>query len=519
MAVSRFSQRVLRIIGLGVALPALVLAGLAIYLSMRITAAVSVQSARYNTYVAAQVAQGFEEELLAHMRRAIAPAENAARNGAGLAGVLRALTTDDPEFSSPHFVPLDQLNDYALLLVQAQPLLFSAGKGEHGRHWFVGLLMRGADGEFIGAGGWWIAPDHFLREHLQAVVEERVNQDPRMYGGIESTRGVSVQLFDGAGGEVARVRSPGHTDTARPVTLTGPFEGYTVRVSATADTPVVWAGRFVAIEMFFVLLLAGLIVVATVFGLRYTIRQLELAQLKSSFLANVTHELKTPIALIQLAAETLDMQRVRNPEESAKFLRSIRRETQRLAQLVDNILDFARLEAGKHAFRLRPVDLSAVVHETVESLMPRFDELGFRVQVDVPANLPAASGDARALSHCLLNLLDNAIKYSRAHKEIRVSGAQDGATVRLSVADRGIGIAAEDQKRVFEKFVRVEAGLVHDVKGAGLGLSLVDQIVRAHAGRVELASEPGEGSTFTLVLPVAADAALAHPEPRRQTGT
>lgn len=519
MAVSRFSQRVLSIMGLGVALPALVLAGLAIYLSIRIADAVGVQSARYNTYVGAQVAQAFEEELLAHMRRAITPAENAARNGVSTKGLLQALTTDDPEFSSPHFVPLDQLTDYALLLVQAQPLLYSPGKGAHGRHWFVGLLLRGPDGEFIGAGGWWIEPDRFLRTHLQNVVEERVNQDPRMYGGIESTRGVSVQLFDAAGNEVARVRTPGHVTSARPMSLTGPFEGYTLRVSATSDTPVVWAGRFVAIEMFFVSLLALLIAVATVFGLRYTIRQLELAQLKSSFLANVTHELKTPIALIQLSAETLEMQRFKTPEEQARFLGSIQRETKRLTQLVDNILDFARLESGKHAFRLRPVDLAGVVRDTVESLMPRLDELGFQVVVDVPDDLPAALGDERALSHCVLNLLDNAMKYSRTRKEVRVSAAADGETVRVSVADRGIGISAEDQKRVFEKFVRLEAGLVHDVKGAGLGLALVDQIIRAHNGRVELTSAPGEGSTFTLVLPVAAAAAPARPEPRRQTGT
>src|SRR5512146_2412908 len=129
MAVSRFSQRVLRIIGLCVALPALVLAGLAIYLTLRIADAVSVQSARYNVYVAEQITQAFEEELLAHMRRAIAPAENAARNGAPL--------------PSPHFVPLEQLNGYSLLLVESTPLLFSPGMGAHGRHWFVGLLLRG----------------------------------------------------------------------------------------------------------------------------------------------------------------------------------------------------------------------------------------------------------------------------------------------------------------------------------------------------------------------------------------
>jgi two-component system phosphate regulon sensor histidine kinase PhoR len=116
--------------------------------------------------------------------------------------------------------------------------------------------------------------------------------------------------------------------------------------------------------------------------------------------------------------------------------------------------------------------------------------------------LPLVRGDSRALQHCLLNLLDNAVKYSRDRREVRVSvGSRDGL-VTLSVADRGIGIPLEEQARIFEKFARAETGLVHDVKGAGLGLSLVEMLVRAHHGRVEVVSTPGEGSTFTILLPV-----------------
>ncbi len=261
------------------------------------------------------------------------------------------------------------------------------------------------------------------------------------------------------------------------------------------------------------------IVLATAFGLRYTVRQLELAQLKSSFVSNVTHELKTPIALIRLAVETLELRRFSNPEESEAFLRSIGRETVRLTQLVDNILDFARLEAGQRVFRFERVDLLPLVRETVDSFRPRLEHQGFHLEVSLPDNLPPVRGDALALSHCLLNLLDNALKYSRTRREVRIAAESRGDMVAVSVADRGIGIAPGDQKRIFEKFVRVETGLVHDVKGAGLGLSLVDQIVRAHGGRVEVESTLGEGSTFTLVLPRAGGEEASLTEARQMTGS
>jgi two-component system phosphate regulon sensor histidine kinase PhoR len=284
-------------------------------------------------------------------------------------------------------------------------------------------------------------------------------------------------------------------------------------VAPALGTPAVWATRFIWLMIAFIAVVGLVIVVATLVGLMYAARQLELARLKSSFVSNVTHELKTPIALIRLAAETLEMHRFTTAEEGDSFLRSILRETVRLQQLVDNILDFARLEAGQATPHLETVDLLAVVRETVEVFRPRLEHQGFRLDLDLPGSLPLVRGDALMLQHCLLNLLDNALKYSRAQREVKVSAeARDGA-VAVSVADRGIGIAPADQKRVFEKFVRVETGLVHDVKGAGLGLSLVVQIMRAHGGRVELESRPGEGSTFTLVLPRAEGADMPTGQP------
>jgi len=367
----------------------------------------------------------------------------------------------------------------------------------------VGWLLRDAGGQFIGAGGWWMDPGRFLTVHLADVVRERLPANPRLYGGLAATRRLSMQLFGPGNAELARVRDP-HTDvTAASETLTGPFERYRVRISPTADTPVVLTRRFVVLEIAFIGLMTLVIAAATIFGLRHTLRELELARVQSSFVSNVSHELKTPIALIRLAVETLEMGRVNGAEERDRFVHTIGRETMRLSQLVDNILDFARLEAGQKVFRFETVDVAELVRTTLDSFRLRLEDQGFAVAVDLPDSLPAVRAEPVALTHCLLNLLDNAIKYSRERREVRVSAEARPGFVAVSVADRGIGIPAADQKRIFQKFVRVETGLVHDVKGAGLGLSLVDQIMRAHGGRIELTSAAGEGSTFTLLIPAA----------------
>ena len=206
--------------------------------------------------------------------------------------------------------------------------------------------------------------------------------------------------------------------------------------------------------------------------------------------------------MIKLAVETIELGRFRGDAERDKYLRTITRESDRLAQLVDNILDFSRLEAGQRTLQRSPIDMRDVVNAAMEGFKLRLEDAGFHYEVDLPEHVPMVLGDGRALQHCLLNLLDNAVKYSRERKDVRVAVASQNGQVSLSVSDHGIGIPPEEQSRVFEKFARVETGLVHDVKGAGLGLSLVDMLVRAHHGRVEVSSTPGEGSTFTILLPV-----------------
>jgi signal transduction histidine kinase len=234
-------------------------------------------------------------------------------------------------------------------------------------------------------------------------------------------------------------------------------------------------------------------------------RELRLSRLKSDFVANVSHELKTPLALIRLFAETLELGRVPTEEKKGQYYRIINKESRRLTQLINNILDFSRIEAGRKEYRLRRGDVAAVVRDVVEAYRFPIEHLGFVLDVDVAEDLPEIDLDPEAISQALINLLNNAIKYSPEKGSVRVSARREGDRVLVSVADRGIGIPRAEHRRIFEKFYRVESSLVHTTKGSGLGLALVQHITEAHGGRVELASAPGEGSTFTLSLPVRED--------------
>src|SRR5438477_3741925 len=215
MAVSRFSRRVLFVIVLGVAVPALILAGLGAVLTLRIARAVQDESTKYNTYISQQVSEAYELELMAHLRRAVVPAETAARNGATLAQVIAALSPEGAEFEGAQAVPVDELDGYSLLIVESQPLIYAAGTGARKGQFFTGVLLRDPTGQVAGAGGWWINPRKFLSGYLEPVVQDRLPSNPHLYGGFESTRRLAVQLFAPDNSEIGRVRNPGPPSSAR----------------------------------------------------------------------------------------------------------------------------------------------------------------------------------------------------------------------------------------------------------------------------------------------------------------
>jgi signal transduction histidine kinase len=256
-------------------------------------------------------------------------------------------------------------------------------------------------------------------------------------------------------------------------------------------------------------LLAGIAMIV-----RAAMRELKLAEVKQTFVSNVSHELKTPLALIRLFAETLEMGRVKTSEKAQEYYRIIYNESRRLSQLIDNILDFSRIEAGSREYAFVPVDLAETARAVVESYEYQIRAAGFEIETRFASGLPRVEADPDAISQAILNLLNNAVKYSDRVKHISVSVQAVGGEVGVEVADRGIGIPLSEQKRIFEKFYRVSTGLVHETKGSGLGLALVRHIAEAHHGRVSVESAPGRGSRFTLWLP-----ALAQPPVRRAEAT
>jgi signal transduction histidine kinase len=235
---------------------------------------------------------------------------------------------------------------------------------------------------------------------------------------------------------------------------------------------------------------------------RNVTRELALAKLKSDFVSNVSHELRTPLALIRLYAETLELGRLSNPGKCQEYYEIIRKESERLTSLINNILDFSRIESGKKEYSFRETDVADLVRTTLESYRFEIEQNGFQFEQKIDSNLPQVWMDREAIARSLLNLVNNAVKYSATEKYLGVNLYHHNGGVNLEVVDHGIGIPPKEQAKIFEKFYRVGDPLVHDTKGSGLGLSLVRHIVQAHGGEVAVQSEPGQGSKFIITLPV-----------------
>lgn len=246
------------------------------------------------------------------------------------------------------------------------------------------------------------------------------------------------------------------------------------------------------------------IIMLVVFGLERTIRQeRQLSQLKTGFVANVSHELKTPLALIRMYAESLQMGRVASPEQQHKYFGIILKESDRLGKLINNVLQLSKIEAGKVPVKTAPLDLVHAWEQTFESFHERLEREGFLIETRFPETLKPVIADNDAMLEVLMNLIDNAIKYSEARKVIRCEIAQTDEQTLFSIADEGIGISAEDQKRLFEPFFRAESSLTPATRGTGIGLSLVKSYMEAMGGRIELSSVKESGTTIRLVLKTA----------------
>lgn len=251
-----------------------------------------------------------------------------------------------------------------------------------------------------------------------------------------------------------------------------------------------------------IFLLAVVLLVGVWFVYRNVRREVDLAQVKSDFVSNVSHELRTPLALISMFSETLEMNRVKSEEKRQEYYTIISNEANRLGRIVNTILNFSKMEAGQRKYYFAEKDLNKIVGQIFDTYKFHLTNQKFNFNFTPEESLPKIKIDEEAASEAIINLIDNAVKYSDNIKEITITTGSEFNFVSVEVNDKGIGISSIDQKKIFEKFYRVSTGLVHNAKGTGLGLSLVKSVMDAHNGKVWVKSKLGDGSTFKLLFPV-----------------
>ncbi len=234
---------------------------------------------------------------------------------------------------------------------------------------------------------------------------------------------------------------------------------------------------------------------------RGIVKERDTLELRAALIANVSHELRTPLSMIRLGVETLKRGGVNLQESQRSDIEdSIHRESIHLSHLVENVLDVARMEQGNAKLVPVPVDPADMVSSLVGDYRSWLENKGFTVNLDLDLDLGEQMWDREMLSRALLNLIDNAVKYSDDHKELDIS-VKGKEMIAISVRDHGVGLRAADIEKIFEPYYRARFSDTETRRGAGLGLTLVRQIVRAHGGQMQVSSRPGEGSTFTMVLP------------------
>jgi len=254
----------------------------------------------------------------------------------------------------------------------------------------------------------------------------------------------------------------------------------------------------VLLLVFYVLLILGVTLVSV-----SMYREVQLGRLKTDFVSHVSHELRTPLTSIRLFLETLMLGRVQSEEETRECLRMCAQETERLSGMIERVLDWARIEAGKRSYDKQLCSAGDVVELAVKAFRTQILEAPFTLSVDVQDAAAPLLVDRDALGDALLNLLHNAFKYTGTNKQIRVSVVRHRRSVDICVTDNGIGIDRGEHKRIFERFYRAEDLLNKSTHGSGLGLALAKRIVEAHGGKILVKSSRGSGSTFSLRIPLA----------------
>jgi len=318
-----------------------------------------------------------------------------------------------------------------------------------------------------------------------------------LLGSLWTTQHLAVSLSDAEGQPLLGERQAGGV-VLTPAETRLPFI-LGVRPQAAVDDEGGGMRRIVLVSG---LTMAFLLMLAAAYGLyRATTREMVLAREQADFVSAVSHEFRTPLTSMRHLTDLLVSRGVTSDERRTQYYQLLSHETERLHRMVESLLSFGRIEGGAYAWQLESVDASELLNAIVDEFRHEPLAEARPIVCDIEDGLPAMRADRDALSRALWNLLENAGKYSDAGTEIRVFARRHGETVLLGVGDRGVGIPANEREKIFQKFVRGADAKRAGVRGVGIGLALVKRIAEAHGGTVQVESEPGRGSTFTLVLP------------------
>jgi len=348
-------------------------------------------------------------------------------------------------------------------------------------------LRRSGDVSFLAV--WRSTPERFLAWLVEPT---------ELVATLALAPGISVAVSSDAEGFIAT----GEVNRARTAIRAAAETGlpWTLHITRTGGDDGVGVTRGPLVIGGLALMLVVLVAGSYFIG-RAIKREADLARLQTDFVSAVSHEFRTPLAAMRQLSELLAAGRVPQEAKRQHYYESLAGESRRLQRLVENLLNFGKLESGAAPYRFEPLDPRALVEEVVAEYRSQLAHADCPIEVVGEGNTPALLADRDAVALALHNLLDNAVKYSGGNRPVHMTWSREGTRVALSVRDEGPGIAAEDQKRIFQKFVRGAAAASANVRGTGVGLAMVDLIAKGHGGEVVVTSQPGAGATFTMLLP------------------
>jgi len=363
-----------------------------------------------------------------------------------------------------------------------------------GRTYLISLLSRHSGNTKQGDGNWGLLlnADHLKNKLLKPLLEHHFLSEKTGWI-IRGNDGTAILKSDQTPAVPASIKA----------NFVGNFPPWIVEFYQK-ESPVFEAflTSWRSIYFYMFILIAGIFLFGLIFTIRSVAHELELARLKSDFVSTISHEFKSPLTSIRQLSEMLKTNRVPSKERRFKYYDILVEQSERLSLLIDNILDFSKMEEGRKEFVFEKTPIHDMLQEIISAAQDRVGYEGFVIHANIADSLPTINVDRSAISQAINNLIDNAIKYSTEIKKVEINAYTENQYLLISVQDFGIGIRKDEINKIFERFFRGGDELTRTVKGSGLGLTLVKQIVDAHQGKIDVKSEPGKGSVFMLFLPI-----------------